>query len=101
MKIEPHQTATLTTTIIRYGREPQMDMSTEEVGEYLQALNKFRRSRAKTLEGDRSAIENLCEEIADVIIIMEQMAIIHGYSQVKQKVDEKINRLNRRLNGEE
>lgn len=51
-----------------YGTESQLNMAVEECSEFIDAIMKFRRGRV--------GVQEVVTEIADVMIVMEQMAII-------------------------
>lgn len=72
-----------------YGTEAQIWMAIEEMSELSDAIAKHRR--------DRVTRENVCEEIADVAIMMIQLAAIFGSEEVNDFLDEKISRLEKRL----
>ena len=72
-----------------YGTEAQIWMAIEEMSELSNAIAKHRR--------DRVTREDVCEEIADVAIMMIQLATIFGPEEVNDFLDEKINRLEKRL----
>lgn len=64
-------------------------MLQEEMGELLAAINQFRRNRIpRTI---------VIEEIADVTIMIEQMSIIFGETEVAQMIERKLGRLEQRL----
>lgn len=79
----------LSLAITKYGREAQTNMALEEMGELISAINQYRRGRIK--------IDALREEIADVIIMATQMAMMYGPCAVEQKKTDKILRLKNRL----
>lgn len=72
-----------------YGTDAQIWMAIEEMAELLNALAKHRR--------DRVSREDICEEIADVSIMMIQLAYIFGVEDVNDYLEQKIDRLERRL----
>ena len=72
-----------------YGTEAQIWMAIEEMAELLNAISKHRR--------DRVSREDICEEIADVSIMMIQLAYIFGVEDVNDFLEQKIDRLERRL----
>ena len=72
-----------------WGTEEQFFMVVEECGELLTAINQFRRGRI-----DKS---KLATEIADVFILMNQMAIIAGEPDVQEQIEYKMQRLKGRL----
>ena len=74
----------------KYGIENQVFMVMEEVGELLSALGKANRGRL-------SSSMEVITEIADVSIMMEQMAENFGYENYLKEKDYKINRLKERL----
>ena len=59
--------------IKKWGKQSQINMLHEEIGELLQAINKFLRKPQ-----DWNTRDNLCEEIADVEIMLEQLKLIIG-----------------------
>lgn len=76
-----------------YGKEAQTQMLFEEMAELQNAICKLNRGRGTA--GD------VCEEIADVMIMCLQMAQIYGPKAVEQMAQYKINRLKNRLNSVE
>ncbi len=73
-----------------FGFEKQTGMLSEECGELLSAINKFKRGRV--VQGA------VVEEIADVIIMCVQMAHYFGYFDVQNEINYKISRLTERMN---
>lgn len=69
----------------RWGNENQCRMATEEAGELIVAINHYWRGR---VGGNKVA-----EEVADMIIMCNQLKLIFGESLVDQIVAEKMNRL--------
>lgn len=72
-----------------YGTEAQTWMMIEEMSELGNALAKYVRGRVTE--------EDVCEEIADVIIMGFQMAAIFGSEEVSEILDAKMERLKKRL----
>ena len=68
-----------------YGYESQMDVLTEECGEFVQARNKLRRNVL-------GAYNNCLEEIADIAVMIEQMKLICGEDRILSIMDEKLDR---------
>lgn len=81
--------STLTGAILMFGVENQLDQAIEEMAELTAALNHFRRGRI-----DRDAVAS---EIADVIIMMEQLSHIFGMDAVHKWQDSKLERLKKRI----
>ena len=79
--------------IAAYGVEPQRKMAIEEMAELINALMKFDRGR--------NTVDDIIDEIADVTIMMSQLAIIYGKDRVQLQIDYKTQRLDKRLNKEE
>ena len=73
-----------------YGKEAQIQMLFEEMAELQNAICKL--SRGRGTAGD------VCEEIADVMIMCFQMAQIFGTKAVEQAANFKMLRLKDRLN---
>ena len=67
----------------------QVFMVMEETGEMLNALAKANRGRVTK--------EEVITELADVSIMMEQMAVLFGYEDFKAEKERKLNRLRERL----
>lgn len=76
-----------------WGHEPQTRMMIEEMSELTKALCKL--YRAKTEADAEPIIENIREEMADVQIMLDQMKIIFGGTEEKERV--KLERLGKRL----
>lgn len=55
-----------------YGRDNQLNMAIEEMAELIQAINKTRR-----YPDSIKAKDNVAEEMADVAIMLEQLALIY------------------------
>ena len=72
-----------------WGVPAQVMMVMEETGELLSALGKFDRRRAS--EAD------VITELADVAILVEQMAIVFGLDDFKKEKERKLERLKERL----
>lgn len=74
----------------QWGSESQIGMLHEEIGEFLQELNKYRRHETYR--------EGLAEELADLVIMLEQIChmydIEHHYWWKKR---EKLKRLKKKL----
>ncbi len=82
--------------IKKYGKEIQIEIAIEEMAELIKALQKIKRSSGQTTEW-LSLIHNVCEEIADVEIMIEQLKLIYPYSIVMDFKTAKIDRLKERL----
>lgn len=72
-----------------WGVPAQIMMVMEETGELLNALGKFNR--------DRATRDDVITELADVSILMEQMAVIFGLEDFKNEKERKLERLKERL----
>lgn len=72
-----------------YGKEAQTRMLFEEMAELQNALCKLSRGRG--------TVSDVCEEIADVMIMCFQMAQIYGVTRVEQLATFKMRRLADRL----
>ena len=75
--------------VAKYGKEAQVFMAMEEMAELGNALMKEKRGRVTK--------EDIITEIADVIIMMFQMAIIYGSGEVYDEIERKAMRLQDRL----
>ena len=79
----------LTDAIEIYGEDSQIWMTIEEMSELSNALAKYRRGRATR--------EDVCEEIADVAIMMIQLSKIFGPDDISDYLKSKLDRLDKRL----
>lgn len=79
----------LTDTIYIYGEDSQIWMAIEEMSELSNALAKYRRNRVTN--------EDVCEEIADVAIMIIQLSKIFGPDNVSDYFESKLDRLDKRL----
>ena len=81
---------TIRLAIKTYGKEAQTQMLFEEMAELQNALCKLARNRGTA--------DQVCEEIADVMIMCLQMAHIYGTKRIEQWANHKMIRLKDRLN---
>ncbi len=95
--------------IAAFGVIPQVEMAHEEMGELLQALNKLKRLTPKnepfgTKPQAHHSIKyclaywNVCSEIADLKILLDQLTNIFSSEGVEISEDRKLTRLEDRLN---
>ena len=75
-----------------YGAEHQKKKAIEEMGELITAISREQDGRATT--------EQVITEIADVQIMMHQLALIYGIDDVANEIDRKQRRLLRRVDKE-
>lgn len=75
--------------IRNWGEEAQTDMVNEECGELITAMAQFKRGR--------TSHHDVMTELADVSIMVEQLATIMGYSDFEQEKERKLERLRDRL----
>ena len=75
-----------------YGAEHQKKKAIEEMGELITAISREQDGRATT--------EQVITEIADVTIMMRQLALIYGIDAVANEIDRKQRRLLRRMDKE-
>jgi phosphoribosyl-ATP pyrophosphohydrolase len=71
------------------GAKFQMDMAVEECAEFIVAAKQFQRGRCEK--------DAVIDEIADVSIMMLQMAIMFSVNKVKKRMVHKMNRLEKRV----
>lgn len=79
----------LQNALLLYGQNKQAEMAIEEMGELLVAMNHRKRGRV--------GVEAVQEEIADVKIAMDQLAIIYGEDGVSEFEKKKLARLKDRI----
>lgn len=92
------QLAVLEDALYTYGFQNQCDILIEEMSELTKAIIKYRRNNTNP-----ATINNMCEEIADVLIMLQQMLFampILSSIDVESFVNYKINRLAQRLEEE-
>ena len=83
--------------IKRHGHTTEMFIAAEEAAELIQAMSKVRRYG---YIGEHK--DNLIEEIADVSIILQELKMMFDITdaEIDKMIDFKINRINKRLNGD-
>lgn len=86
------QKTTLVHAINHFGVEGQINKAVEEMGELITELSRRNLSR---FDEDRVA-----EEVADALIMLEQLRIIFGASKVDGYVAGKLERLKKTINGD-
>ena len=77
------------TVVETYGAPAQVWMLVEECGELLNALAKYRRGRGTK--------EEIITELADVHIMVEQIACLFGWDAFEVEKERKLQRLHGRL----
>ena len=82
---------TLLRAIKECGCEHQIDIAIEELSELTKELCKSKRGYTHK--------NHIAEEMADVLIMLEQLKIIYGISnsEIKHWIDHKMNRLSKRI----
>lgn len=86
------QKTTLVHAINHFGVEGQINKAVEEMGELITELSRRNLSR---YDKDRVA-----EEVADALIMLEQLKIIFDASKVDGYIAEKMERLEKTINGD-
>lgn len=76
--------------LITFGIENQTFMLVEECAELLNAVAKMKRGRANK--------EDVITELADVSIMVEQLAFFYGWDEFKEERERKLTRLEDRIN---
>lgn len=83
-----------------YGYHKQKDIAIEEMAELTMAICKL--GRTSTIDDDYSkAFNNVLEEIADVTVMMLQLAKLLGEDRVFEIMEQKLNRQLERIADEE
>lgn len=77
-----------------YGFTSQANMLTEEAAEFTVAVNKLRRGHA-------DAYEHIKEEVADVIVVANQLRYLLGADEIDRIIDGKLERQIERIKGED
>ena len=91
MQFSEKQVATMRKALNTFGVDKQLDIAIEEMSELIKAIIKHRRY------GSEETYENLCEETADVAIMIEQIFLATKFGDVAKYAVEKIDRLENRL----
>ena len=89
MHITEEQRQLLRDSIVKWGEEKQIRMAVEECSEFINAIMKMYRNRTTTAD--------VVDEIADVILMMEEMAIHFGEDAVKERINFKMDRVKTRI----
>lgn len=91
MEFNKEQTKVLQKALDTYGVDNQLDIAIEEMSELTKAIIKHRRYAS------RETYENLCEETADVAIMIEQIFLTTKRDDIAKYAVAKIDRLKQRL----
>lgn len=75
--------------LVTFGKDSQTTMLVEELGELLNAIAKCKRGRASVAE--------VITELADVSIMVNQMALLFGYTAFIAEKQRKLERLKQRI----
>lgn len=84
-----HDRETLERAVDKWGIEAQADMAEEECAEFIAASKHHRR--------DKVPVEHVIDELADIRIMYEQLALFFGRETVEFRVQEKMDRLRERI----
>lgn len=76
--------------IENYGKVPQMVKAIEEMGELSTEI-------ARNIIGVYPADDKMIDEVADVTIMMRQLAIVFGEKAVEDRIEYKLTRLKGRI----
>lgn len=80
------------TALLMYGKSNQLVVALEELSEVQKEI-------CKAMRGNIN-LDHLAEEIADATIMLEQVRLMYGLNElVCKKMDEKVKRLEERLEG--
>lgn len=69
-----------------YGRDHQIGVAHEELGELITALSRFESRK-------RGEVDEVLSEIADGIIVLSQLVLIYGTEDVKKMMYKKLQKL--------
>ncbi len=87
--IDEYQLDVCKKAIREFGEKNQIEKAFEELGELSMELF--------YMDGEKYIPENMIDEIADVIIMSRQLALIFGEAKVRERVKFKIDRLRIKL----
>lgn len=94
MEFTNEQRKVLNAALEEYGIRNQSDIAIEEMAELTKAIIKSRRNPSSP------ATENVLEEIADALIMLEQLTMHYGTEYISEFIQEKIIRLSLRIEAE-
>lgn len=94
MLFTEEQKEVLKAALDTYGIRSQQDVAIEEMSELTKAIIKSRRNPSVPVT------ENLLEEIADALIMLEQLTMHYGTEYIAEFIQEKIIRLSLRIEEE-
>ena len=82
--------------VTHYGEKAQRRILIEECAELIQAITKLERAETAGKFGmeERS---HLCEEIADVMIMLEQISSCYSWNMISAYIDRKLERQMKRM----
>lgn len=95
MNFSEEQKKIMLNALSKYGIDAQDDIAIEEMAELTKAIIKNIRYRTF------STLENLYEELADVLIMMEQILMSLDKDRVQVYINQKLERLNERMGNSE
>lgn len=87
-----NQTEKLETIVSSYTFSQQREIFTEECAEAIQAVQKLKRAVEDPNVGYYKASEDLISEVADVLIMAEQMRLYLGADKVDKEINMKLDR---------
>jgi NTP pyrophosphatase (non-canonical NTP hydrolase) len=88
-------TSVLEKAVNHYGKKAQKDQCIEECLELSLAMRKHLR-----YPDDKDKVTHVIDEIADCIIMLGQMSLIFGVDKVEERIDYKVDRLDKRIEGD-
>lgn len=86
------QTEKLETIVSSYTFSQQREIFVEECAEAIQAVQKLKRAAEDSNVGYYKASEDLISEVADVLIMAEQMRLYLGADKVDKEINRKLDR---------
>jgi len=86
--------------VAKWGVDSQLDMLVEECSELIQAVQKMKRYERWKQGHPRELSDSLCEELADVSIMVEQVSTIMGSAVVEVCRRKALDRLEKMVNEE-
>ena len=94
MKFTDYQKIVLRQNIMKHGATEVLIKMIEEAGEMNTAIAKYLLSKTKEPE----LVNNIIDEIADNYVVLEQLKMIYGERYIQDRIDFKIDRLDKRNN---
>lgn len=88
-----------------YGEDLQQIVAMEECSELIKAISKMIRTKGSTsFDAQADCLKNLVDEIAEVLIMIDQLMLIHNIDgavnyRIEEKLERQLKRMKEAVNG--